>query len=153
MTKMNIIKFWVFISVSILLSLFLIVGQTYSMINYDLIVSFGLQESAKEISEVGVAWAKAFALGDTVVYIPLLILGIIGLLKRKSWGFFTMFASLAISVYWPVVNLSAIYIGRDEIALNPEKYISFSIILPLVTLYGLWGMWYLYKNEQLLVKK
>ena len=142
-----------FISVSILLSLILIVGQTYSLINYDLIVSIGLQESVEEITEIGVAWAKAFALGDTIVYIPLLILGIIGLLKRKRWGYFTMFASLAISAYWPVVNLSAIYIGRHEIALNPDKYISFSIILPLVTLYGLWGMWYLYKNQQLMVKE
>ena len=147
--KINI-GFKLLIGISIILVFLLLVGQTYSLVNYDMTVSLGLQESEEEVTKIGIAWIKAFALGDTVVYIPLLIAGILGLLKRERWGFYSMFGSLAISVYWPIVNLSAIYYGIDDLALNPDKYIFYSILLPLISIYGLWGMWYLYKNQEIL---
>ncbi|MDH5414998.1 MAG: hypothetical protein OEW87_12735 [Flavobacteriaceae bacterium] len=152
MDKGVVIKFKILIALSIVLTIFLLVGQTFSLINYDLVVSLGLQESIEEVTSLGIDWAKAFALGDTLAYIPFLIMGIIGLIKKKRWGLYSMFGSLAISVYWPIVNLSAIYIGRNSIALNPDKYISFSIILPLISIYGLWGLWYLYRNQDVLLK-
>ena len=31
--------------------------------------------------------------------------------------------------------------------LEPGKYVSYSILLPLISLYGLWGMWFLYQNR------
>lgn len=142
------LKFKVFIGLGVVLIILLLAGQSFSLLNYELTVSLGLQESVEEVTPVGVAWAKGFALGDTLAYIPLLIVGIIGLLKSKKWGFYAMFASSAISVYWPIVNLSAIYFGRDALALNPDKYVSFSIILPLISVYGLWGMWYLYRHQK-----
>ncbi len=141
------IKYWILITLSIVLTLLLLAGQTFCLINYDATVSLGLQESVEEVTELGIAWAKGFALGDTLAYIPLLIAGIVGLLKRKKWGFYSMFGSLAISIYWPIVNLSAMFIGKNAMALNPDKYVSFSIILPLITIYGLWGMWYLYNHQ------
>ncbi|WP_273565689.1 hypothetical protein [Maribacter halichondriae] len=146
------LKLSILVILSIVLTLFLLVGQAFSLINYDFIVSLGLQESIDEVTAVGIAWLKAFALGDTLVYIPLLIMGIIGLLRRKKWGFYAMMSSLAISTYWPVVNLSAIYFGRNDMALDADKYVSFSIILPLISLYGFWGIWYLYKNQNIFIK-
>ena len=147
MNETRNIGFWILISLGILLTIMLLIGQTFSLINYDLTVSLGLQESVKEVSEVGVVWAKGFAFGDTIIYLPLLLIGIIGLLKRKSWGFYSMFGALAITVYWPIVSLSTIFIGRTALNLNPDKYVSYSIILPLIAIYGLWGMWYLHKNR------
>ena len=97
----NGVGFWILISAGILLLLLLLVGQTFSLINYEAAVTYGLQESVQEVSEVGIAFAKGFAFADTLVYIPLLLLGIVGLLKRKKWGVYLMFASCAISVYWP----------------------------------------------------
>ena len=144
------IGFKLLIGISAILLILLLAGQTYSLVNYDIAVSLGLQESEEEVTKIGIAWAKAFALGDTIAYIPLLVVGIIGLIKRKRWGFYCMLGSLAISVYWPVVNLSAIYFGVDDFALNPDKYISYSILLPLISVYGLWGMWYLYKNQEIM---
>ena len=146
------IGFWVLISASILLTLLLLAGQTFSLINYERAVSLGLQESVEEVREVGIAFAKGFAFGDTAIYIPLLIAGAIGLLKRKRWGLYSLFGSLAISVYWPLVHLYAIYIGKESISLEPEKYTSYPIILSLIIIYGLWGMWYLYKNQVALAK-
>ena len=144
------VGFWILISVGLLLLLFLLVGQTFSLINYEAAVAYGLQESVQEVSEVGIAFAKGFAFADTLVYIPLLLLGIVGLLKRKKWGVYLMFASCAISVYWPLVHLYAIYIEKNAIVLDPEKYITFPITLSLIIIYGLWGMWYLYKNQKVL---
>ncbi len=140
----------ILIIIGILLMLFFISGQTFSLINYEAAVKLGLQESVEEITEVGIAFAKGFAFADTIAYIPLLFIGIIGLLKRTKWGIYTMFASCAISVYWPLVHLYAIYIGRDVIILHPEKYVSFPILLSFIILYGLWGMWYLYKYRKTL---
>jgi len=140
------VSFWVLILAAIVLILFLTAGQTFSLLDYDLAIDLGLQESEKEIGKVGIAFAKGFAFGDTIIYIPMLIIGILGLIKGKKWGALFMFGGLAISVYWPVVHLYAIYIETDAIVLNPDKYISFPIILTLITVYGLWGIVYLYKN-------
>ena len=141
------VSFWVLISTAIVLILFLTAGQTLSLIDYNLAIDLGLQESEKEIGKVGIAFAKGFAFGDTIFYIPMLVFGVLGLIKGKKWGAFFMFGGLAISVYWPIVHLYTISIETDAIVLNPDKYFSFPIILTLITVYGFWGMIYLYKNR------
>ena len=146
------VGFWILIMTGILITILLLVGQTFSLINYETAVSLGLQESSNEVTEVGIAFAKGFAFADTFIYIPLLLAGIIGLLKRKRWSVFAMFGTCAISIYWPMVHLYAIYAERDVITLNPEKYVYFPIVLSFIILYGLWGLWYVYKNQKVLVK-
>jgi hypothetical protein len=63
----------------------------------------------------------------------------------------SMFGALLITVYWPIVSLVTIFIGRGAMNLNLDKYVSYSIVIPLIEIYGLWGMWYLYKNRNELV--
>ena len=58
-----------------------------------------------------------------------------------------MFAALAITVYWPLVHLYAIYSGRSAFNLSADKYLAYSVLLPLIALYGLWGMWFLFRNR------
>lgn len=69
----------------IFLCLIMIIGQTGALIDYDFTVSIDMQDSIEEITPVGVAWAKGFAFGDTLVYIPLFIAGLIGTLKQRKW--------------------------------------------------------------------
>ncbi|MFC1767294.1 hypothetical protein ACFLZ2_01920 [Candidatus Margulisiibacteriota bacterium] len=138
--------FFILITVGILLAILLLCGQTTALFNYDLTVALGLQESVNEVGNVGIAYAKGFGFGDTLIYLPLLLSGIIGSLKNKKWGIYTMFGALAVTAYWPMVCLYAVFADRNAIKLMPDKYISYSIILPLITIYGLWGMWYLYKR-------
>jgi len=142
------IGFYILILISVILLILLLMGQTYALINYERAVDLGLQESADEVGLLGIAWARAFALGDTLVYIPILFIGLIGILKKTFWGYVFMLCSLAISAYWPVVNLSAIYFARDEIQLMEDKYLSYTILLPLISLYGIWGIWYLLKKRK-----
>ncbi len=141
------IGFRLLIIIGVFLVVMFLIGQTTALLNYEYVVSIGMQESEQEITNVGIAFAKGFAFGDTMIYIPLFIIGAVGLLKKKSWGIFSMFGAFAITVYWPLVHLYAIYVGRDGLNLSDDKYLSYSIILPLIIIYGLWGMWYLYKNK------
>lgn len=140
--------FWILIVIGLLLSMLLLAGQTMALFNYDLVVSLGLQESVNEVGKVGIAYAKGFGFGDTVIYLPLLFDGIIDLLKDKRWGYLTMFGALAITAYWPMVCLYPVFVDRIAITLTPDKYLSYSILLPLITIYGLWGIWYILKSQK-----
>jgi hypothetical protein len=136
----------VLVTIGILLCLMFLVGQTGALIDYDFTVSIGMQESEEEVTGVGVAWGKGFGFGDTFFYVPLFIVGLVGLLKRRRWGLLAMYGALAVTVYWPMVCLSAVFFGRGAMNLSPDKYVSYSILLPLISLYGLWGMWFLHKK-------
>ena len=144
----NKISFWILIGFGIILSLLLLCGQTLALFDYDLTVKLGLQESEKEVGAVGISYAKGFGFGDTLIYLPMLLLGIIGLLKNKKWGYFSMFGAMAITAYWPLVCLYAVLSDRAAITLTNEKYITYSILLPLITIYGLCGMLHIIKTQQ-----
>ena len=137
----------ILIALGVILSVLLFAGQTLCLFNYGLIVGLGLQESIKEVGPVGIAYAKGFGFGDTVIYLPLLLTGIYGLLKNYRWGIYAMLAAMAITSYWPLVCLYAVFVDRIAITLTADKYITYAILLPLISIYGLWGMWYLYKSS------
>ena len=145
--------FWVLIGFSVLLNIIYLLGQTMALINYDFAVSIHLQESVNEITEIGVALNKGFGFGDTIFYIPLFVIGIIGLLKRSAFGLFAMFGAMAITVYWPIVGLSTVFFAKDAPGWHFTDYSSYSILLSLIALYGIWGFWFLYKYRGILVKK
>ena len=67
--------FWVIMIIGLILLIILFLGQTMAFIDYDFTVSLKLQESEEIISELGVALNKGFGVGDTLIYIPLLVIG------------------------------------------------------------------------------
>ena len=142
--------FWLLISVAVLLVIIFLLGQTMAVINYDFAVSIGLQEPVGEITEIGVALNKGFGLGDTVFYIPLFIIGIVGLLKRSILGLYSMVGAMAITVYWPIVALSTVYYAKEAPGWFFSDYSQYTIFLVLITTYGFWGLSYLYKNQKML---
>jgi hypothetical protein len=120
-----------------------------SFINYDFTVSIGFQEPVNMIGEMGVAVNKAFGVGDTIIYIPLLILGLLGLWLKKSWGVYSMLCALSITSYWPIVSLFILFFAK-EIPGFSSHYISYSMVAIFFMIYGLWGIWYIYKNRKVL---
>ena len=143
----NSFAFRALIVIGSFLCIMFLAGQTLSLFDHDLTVSLGLQESEEEITAVGIAFAKGFAFADTAIYIPLFLAGIAGLLRGRAWGAFSMFGALAITVYWPLAHLWAIYAGKNAMNMSGGKYLTYSVLLPLIALYGLWGMWFLYRNR------
>ena len=94
------IGFWVivvFLAVSVGLML---VGQTLGVFNYELAARMGLQEKPEEMTDFGVQVNRAFGAADTVVYIPLMVVSMIGLWLRKRWSLLTTAAFFGVSAYW-----------------------------------------------------
>ena len=145
--------FWLLIGFGIVLNILYLLGQTMAIIDYDFAVSIELQEPLDEITEIGVALNKGFGVGDTLFYIPLFIIGIIGLLKRSPMGLFAMFGAMAITVYWPIVGLSTVFYAKGASGWHFTDYTAYSILLSVIILYGIWGFWFLLRNNVELVKK
>jgi len=94
--------FWiivVFLGVSIVLML---VGQTLGVFNYKLAARMGLQEKPEEMTNFGVQVNRAFGAADTVVYLPLIVISMVGLILRKRWSLLVTAAFFGASAYWTV---------------------------------------------------
>jgi hypothetical protein len=78
----------------------MLVGQTLSVFNYDLAVRMGLQEKPEEMTDFGVQVNRAFGAADTVVYIPLMVMSMIGLWLRRRWSLLITAAFFGASAYW-----------------------------------------------------
>lgn len=141
--------FYVLHITGILILIMLFAGQMMAFINYDWTVSVGLQESVEAIGLMGVEVNKAFGVGDTVIYIPLMIAGLLGVWFRKTWGLITMSGSLAITAYWPVTCMFILLFGQGTPGFTFDKHIEYGILLSLITLYGIWGMFYLYRYRKI----
>lgn len=135
------ISFWLLQGPGWLLLCYLIYAQAIPAFNYDLGVAMGTQESAEQISDVGVAFWYGFAFADLVTYIPLLAIGLVGHWIGKTWGHALLAAALGITVYWPVVCLAAVVTARDATGWHLENETPYWIVLPLIALWGVWGLW------------
>jgi uncharacterized transporter YbjL len=125
----------------------LIVGQGIAAFDYELAVRMGTQDSADAVTEVGAAFWYGFAFGDLVTYIPILVAGLVGHWLARMWGRVLLAAALGITVYWPIVCLATDFAARDAAGWNPANETAFWIVLPLVALWGAWGLWYLARAE------
>ena len=92
--------FWfivLFLAVSVVLML---AGQTLGVFNYELAAQMGLQEKPEEMTEFGVQVNRAFGAADTVVYLPLIVISMVGLILEKRWSLLVLAAFFGASAYW-----------------------------------------------------
>jgi len=122
-----------------LLLVYLVYAQAIPALDYDLGVRMGTQESAEQITEVGVAFWYGFAFSDLVIYIPLLAAGLIGHLRGRSWGRVIFGAALGITVYWPVVVLAAAVDARGAQGWTLDET-GFWFVLPAIAVWAIWGL-------------
>lgn len=104
--------FWILQGPGWLVLSLLIYAQGVSAFSYGLGIAMGTQWSAERITEVGTAFSYGFAFGDLSVYIPLLLIGLIGHLRGADWGRVCFAAALGISVYGPIVWLATVVDAR-----------------------------------------
>lgn len=133
--------FWLLQTPGWLLFAYLVYAQAIPAFNYELGVAMGTQEPASNITGVGVAFWKGFALADLVIYLPLLGLGLTGHCMGTRWGQAVLAAALGITVYWPVVCLAAVVAARDAAGWNIGNETAYWVVLPLIALWGAWGLW------------
>ena len=134
--------FWFLQGPGWLFVIYLCYAQAIPAFDYELGVSMGTQESAAQITEVGVAFWYGFAVADAALYIPLLVVGLIGLWTDSAWGRILTAAALGITAYWPVVVLAAAVAARDAAGWYLDES-GYWIVLPLIALWALWGLYWL----------
>lgn len=137
------IAFWiivVFLSISIILML---LGQTIAVFNYDFTASLGLQESVEEVSEFGVQVNRAFGAGDTVVYIPLMVVSLVGLFLKKRWSLLTTAAVAGVSAYWSVTIIFIFLFLPSAPGYDYVPGLEIWFFVGAYTAFGVWGLFYL----------
>lgn len=142
------IGFWLLQVPGWLLLFYLIYAQAIPAFSYETGVAMGTQEPSEQITEVGVAFWYGFAFADLVTYIPLLAAGLIGHYLGKIWGRVIICAALGITLYWPVVCLAAVIAARNAAGWNITDESPYWIVLPLIALWGAWGLWFILKESQ-----
>ena len=136
-------SFWVIIS-TLFLSLFLLLlGQSSAIFHYEFAVDIGFQEEAAQVSEFGVAVNRAFGVGDTLIYIPLIILSIIGLILRKKWALITTAAVCGISAYWTSTSAFMFWFLEGVPGYSFVPGAEYWVFIGLYLVLGLWGIGYL----------
>lgn len=146
------LAFWVilgFLSVSLIL---LIMGQTMALIDYELAVQLGLQESITEVGDFGVQVNRAFGAGDAIVYIPLIVCSIIGLIFKKTWSLLTTAAAMGISAYWAATIVFMLSFLEDVPGYTLVPGLEYWLFMAAFIIFGVWGLLHLiFRGERLLV--
>ena len=138
--------FWFLQATGWLLFGYLVYAQAIPAFDYELGVRMGTQEPAALISDVGVAFWYGFAFADAVFYIPLLAVGLAGMVLGTAWGRVAMIGALGVTVYWPIVCLAAIARAHGADGWTLPNEADYWVVLPLIAAWGLWGLWWLLRN-------
>jgi hypothetical protein len=147
------LAFWVF-SVFLALSIILmLMGQTMSVFNYDFTVQHGLQESPEQVGEFGVQVNRAFGAGDTVIYIPLLIVSLVGLWLRKRWSLISTAAVTGVSAYWSVTTIFIFIFLPGTPGYNYLPGFEIWLFVITYTVFGILGFFYLLWRGETLIQK
>lgn len=141
-------SFWALQIPGWLLLVYLVFAQGIAAFDYELGVSMQTQEPAEMITEVGTAFWYGFALGDVLVYIPILLVGLIGHLRGALWGRTAIAAALGITVYWPIVCLAAMVKARDATGWHFSNETPYWVVLTLISIWGAWGLVTVLKESQ-----
>ncbi len=121
------------------------------MFAYDFAVKIGMQESVEEVTAFGVEMNRAFGASDTLVYIPLILFSLVGLILRKRWGLVVTAAAMRISVYWAVTMTAVMVFLRGVPGYNLLPGVEYWVFLGAFMIFGVWGIFYLvFSGDRLL---
>jgi len=145
--------FWfliVFFGINILMLLTAQVG----IFNYDLGVALTQHEPKEWIGETGVAIALGFNIGDIVQEV-FCILAIIGLFRRKLYGWVASICELAINIYWPLTFAGYYFFASKTTSFQmPDSALTtHSIFFAIYILIGILCLFYLVRNRHRFVAR
>jgi hypothetical protein len=145
------VAFWIICAFLALSVVVLVLGQTTSLFAYDFAVKLGLQESVEEVTPFGVEMNRAFGASDTFIYIPMMIVSLVGLLRRKRWAVPTTAAVMGISAYWSLTMIAVLVFLRDVPGYQLVPGIEYWIVLGAYMVFGLWRLMYLaFRSDHML---
>ena len=95
---------WIVLS-ALLLTLLAWIMQMYSLINWEGAIAVGVQNDSFNGGDIERTLAnveKGVALADMIWPLPLTIIALIGVLKKRLWGMIAAMMDFAICVYFPL---------------------------------------------------
>jgi len=130
----------VWIALIALAILFLIawVGQAYSLFDWDGAVDLGLQNERFTGDAVERTWAHeswAVAVADMLWPVPIGIVALIGILRKKFVGFAAGLMELTIGVYFPL------FFAFQRWATYPGTVITAILLFAVPSFLGIIGLW------------
>ena len=145
------LAFWIICVFLALSAVVLVLGQTTALFAYEFAVRLGLQESVGEVTAFGVEVNRAFGASDTFIYIPLILVSLVGLSLKKRWALITTAAVMGISAYWSLTLTAMLVFLTDvpgyRLVPGPEYW----VFLMTYLVFGIWGILYLvFRGDKLL---
>ena len=124
--------------IALLLSLLAWLMQGYSLIDWEGAIKLGIQNESFTGDAVERALAnveRGIALADMVWPLPISIIAIIGLLRKKFIGFVAAMMEFAVCVYFPL------FFAFQRWNTNTEVVIGAIILFAIPSLSGILGLW------------
>lgn len=124
--------FWV-----VILFMLLILGQTMALVDYEFAVAPGLQENAEKIVEFGVQLNRAYGARDTLIFIPLIVVSIVGLSLKKRWALLICAAVLGASVFWATTAAFAFKFSQGVPSYSFNPGLAYWFVISFYIVFGL----------------
>jgi len=112
--------------------------QAYSLLNWEEAVKLSLQNSSFHGNEVEFAWAtkeRGEAIADLIWPMPLTLIALIGILKKRFIGFITSFMVFAICIYFPLFYLFQLW------NTHLDTVLAAILLWGIPSLLGIGGLW------------
>lgn len=122
------------------------IGQGGTLVAYDTVASWGLQDPRALIDPAIVEVNRGIGLADMLIMIPLFAVAVVGLWRGKKYGAIASWLVLGITFYWPVVALASQFFYRHAGITHHPMPLSTYLILGTVLLFAAWATWYLARN-------
>jgi hypothetical protein len=118
-------------------------GQTGAVVAYDTVAAWGFQDPRVLLDPAIVEVNRGIGLADTLVMLPLFVVAVIGLLRRRFFGAMASWLVFGMTLYWPTVFwCSQFFYAQGAIKHQPTA--ALTIVLPAaLMLIAVWGSWYL----------
>jgi hypothetical protein len=143
--------FWIIVAFLSLSVILMLTGQTMAVFDYDLTVRLGLQEHVDEVGASGVQVNRAFGAADSLVYIPLMVISIVGLFHRRRWSLLTTAAVVGISFYWSATVSFVILFMHGVSGYNYVPDLDICAFIGVYLVFGILGIPYLvFRGDALL---
>lgn len=128
---------WLALLALILISLAWIM-QAYSLFNWESAVGLGLQNKSFSGDAAEALQAqndKSIAIADLLWPLPLTVIALLGILKKRVIGFIASMMTFAICVYFPLFHIFQLWSTHRETALAA------ALLWGIPSLIGIAGLW------------
>jgi hypothetical protein len=126
-----------------------IVGQGGALVAYDAVAALGFNEIRESADPVVIEVNRGIAFADVAIQLPLFVIAIVGLWRRRVYGAVASWLALGIHIYWPTAAWAKQYLYLQAGVKCEPFALSLHAVLAFFCLFSIWAIWYLYRRRAL----